>query len=74
MSAGLVAGGFVVAGEHPALSAFVVTGVVVATAMHGRQAMGRWRTAAQIAAGGLVLALLGAPPRAITGTWPLIRN
>jgi putative nucleotidyltransferase with HDIG domain len=61
----LVVAAYVFSGGRPALAVFAVTGVASTSAMYARLAIGRWAAAAQILAGGLLLALLGAPPRLV---------
>jgi putative nucleotidyltransferase with HDIG domain len=55
----------VLAGGRPSLGVFAVTLVAITTAMYTRLAAGRWVTAVQTLASGVVLPLLGAPPRLV---------
>jgi putative nucleotidyltransferase with HDIG domain len=64
-SVGLVAAAAVFVAERPSVAVFTVTLVAVTTAMYTRLAVGRWAAAAQTLAAGVVLALLGAPPRLV---------
>lgn len=61
----LVAAAATFAAQRTTLAIFAVTLVAITTAMYTRLAVGRWAAAAQTLAGGVVLSLLGAPPRLV---------
>lgn len=61
----MVTAAYLFTADRPTLAVFAVTGAATTSAMYARLAIGRWAAAAQIFGGGLLLGLIGAPPRLV---------